>query len=244
MTASKTASKSASSGTGGWTRLLAAAVAHDINNFVQGVSSARALAGAPGAMLADAAETEAIIEGDLDQLRKLGGRLRALASTGRDELATRLADVCADAFAEVDRPLEQLHTESIPADLCVAGTAAALTTAIASLMEHAVAASPVGAAVSLTVRVPPAAGAADAAGATRPARGSPVIVEIAAPDAGELGSISRARLDVVLASSLPELRGDARLILAGAIADAVGGAVHIASDPKDGLVLALSLVAG
>ena len=233
----------ASNGTASWTRLLAVAVAHDINNFVQGGSSARSLAAAPDAMLADASETEAIIEGDLEQLRKLGGRLRALAGAGRHEVATRLADVCADAFAEVDRPLEQLRTESIPADLCVAGTAAALTTAIASLMEHAVAAGPAGAAISLTVRVPQAAGAAAATGATRPSRGSPVRVEIAAPNARELGSISSTRLDVVLASSLPELRGDARLILAGAIADAVGGAVHLASDPKAGLVLALSLVA-
>jgi hypothetical protein len=67
---------------GAWTGLLSGAVAHDINNFVQGVSSARSLAGAPGATLAEAAETEAIIEDDLLELRKLGGRLRALASAG------------------------------------------------------------------------------------------------------------------------------------------------------------------
>lgn len=233
----------ASTPTASWTGLLAGAVAHDINNFVQGVSSARSLAGAPGATIGEAVETEAIIEGDLEQLRKLGGRLRALASAGRHEAATRLADVCADAFVEVDRPLEQLRAESIPTDLCVVGTAAALTTAIASLMEHALAASPAGATVSLTVRGPVAAGPAAAEGAARPSPGSPVIVEIAGPNAGALGPISRARLDVALASSLPELRGDARLILAGAIADAVGGAVYIASDATTGLVLALQLVA-
>ena len=136
-----------------------------------------------------------------------------------------------------------MRADSIPADLCVVGTAAALTTAIASLMEHALTASPAGAPVSLTVRGPRAAGVTLAEGTAGPSPGSPVIVEIAAPNARELGSINRARLDVVLASSLPELRGDAHLILAGAIADAVGGAVYIASDANTGLVLALHLTA-
>jgi len=219
----------------GWTGLLAGAVAHDINNFVQGVSSARALAGAPGASMADAAETAAIIEEDLEQLRRLGGRLRALASAGGGAVSARLADACADAMAEIDRPPEQLRAESIPAELCVVGTAAALTTALASLLEHAVAASPGDAPVRLAVHGPQAVGAAVTA--------EPVIVEISAPEAGDLGAIGKMRLDLVLASSLPELRGDARLILAGAIADAIGGAVYIASDSNAGLVLALHLVA-
>jgi hypothetical protein len=219
-----------------WTGLLAGAVAHDINNFVQGVSSARSLAraigAAPGTTIADAAETEAIIEDDLDQLRKMGSRLRALAGASGSQASTRLADACADAFAEVDRTPEQLRAESIPPELCVVGTAAALTTAIASLLEHALAASPASALVRLTVE------------GTGHAPGSPVIVEISAPQFGELGQIGRARLDAALAGSLPELRGDARLILAGAIADAIGGAVYIASDSKAGLVLTLHLVAG
>jgi hypothetical protein len=217
-----------------WTGLLSGAVAHDINNFVQGVSSARSLAGAPGATLAEAAETEAIIEDDLLELRKLGGRLRALASAGGSAASTRLAGACADAIAEVDRSPEQLCAESIPADLCVAGTAAALTTAVAALLEHALAASPSPSPISAPVRLSVVQG---------PSPGAPVIVEITAPEAGELGAIARARLDVALASSLPELRGDARLILAGAIADALGGAVYIASDAKAGLVLTLHLVA-
>ena len=214
----------------GWTGLLAGAVAHDINNFVQGVSSARDLAGAPGATMADAAETAAIIEDDLDQLRRLGSRLRALASAGASGTSTRLAGVCADALAEIDRPPEQLRAESIPADLCVVGTPAALTTALASLLEHAVAASPASAPIRLAVQEPQAVDAA-------------VIVEIVAPEAGDVGAIGKMRLDLVLASALPELRGDARLILAGAIADAIGGGVYIASDSNAGLVLALHLVA-
>ena len=229
----------ASTRNAGWTRLLAGAVAHDINNFVQGVSSARALAAAPVATLTDAAETAAIIEDDLDQLRKLGGRLRALASAGGSEASTHLAGVCADALAEVDRPPEQMRAESIRADLCVVGTAAALTTAIASLLEHAVAASPASAPVRLAVHEPQVG----AAVSVEPVSVEPVIVEILAPEAGELGAIGKTRLDVVLAGALREQRGDARLILAGAIADALGGAVYVASDARAGLVLALHLVA-
>ena len=113
----------ASTGTAAWTRLLAGAVAHDINNFVQGMSSARALAGAPGATITDAAETAAIIEDDLEQLRRLGGRLRALASAAGSAASTRLADACADAIVEVagvagvDRQPAQIQAASIPADL-------------------------------------------------------------------------------------------------------------------------------
>ena len=229
--------------TASWTGLLAGAVAHDINNFVQGVSSARALAGAQGATTANGIETEAIIEDDLEQLRKLGGRLRALASAAGHQASARLADVCADAFAEVDRPLGQMRAESIPAELRVAGTAEALTTAVASLLEHALAAGPAAAAVTLAVRGPQPVGEAASEAPARPSPGSPVIVEIAAPQAGDLGAIDNARLDLALASSLAELRGDSRLILAGAVASALGGAVYITSDAKAGLLLALHLVA-
>jgi hypothetical protein len=70
-----------------------------------------------------------------------------------------------------------------------------------------------------------------------------VIVEIAAPQAGGLGTIGMARLDTLLATTLRELRGDLSLVLSGAVADALGGAVYLASDSEGGLVLVLDLVA-
>ena len=136
-----------------------------------------------------------------------------------------------------------MRGEAVPADLCVVGPAAALTTAIASLLEHARAASPPDAAVSLTIRGAQPVDAPAAGKAARPSAGAAVMVEIAAPQARELGTIAKERLDLVLAGPLPELRGDARLILAGAVADALGGAVHLASDAKAGLTLTLHLVA-
>jgi hypothetical protein len=226
-----------------WTGLLAGAVAHDINNFVQGVSSARALASAPGLTSTEAAETAAIIEDDLEHLRKLGSRLRGLAGAGARAASTLLADACADALVEVDLLPEPTGAASIPPDLLVAGTAAAVTTALASLLEYARATGPSAARVRVTVRGSQSTGAA-AAGPARPSPGSPLVVEIAAPEAEELGAVGETRLDVLLTSSFPELRGDARLILAGAIADALGGAVYVASGPEIGLVLALHLVTG
>ena len=77
--------------------------------------------------------------------------------------------------------------------------------------------------------------------AVRDARAGAVVVEIAAPEATGLGAIAVERLDTLLDTTLRDLRGDFSLVLAGAIADAVGGAVTVASSPDDGLVLALRL---
>jgi hypothetical protein len=91
-----------------------------------------------------------------------------------------------------------------------------------------VAAGPAGAAVDLAVRRAP---------------GGAVIVELAAPEASATGVIARERLETLLDSALRDRRGDISLVLAGAVADALGGAVYAASDPKRGLVLELELVA-
>ena len=98
-----------------WTALLAGAVSHDVNNFVQGVSSARSLAGSPGASIADADEMAATIDADLAQMRKLGRRLRTLASAAESRASARLDQACQDALAEVDHGPEQLlRAEPIP----------------------------------------------------------------------------------------------------------------------------------
>jgi hypothetical protein len=110
----------------------------------------------------------------------------------------------------------------------VRGTDAAVRTAIASLLEHALAASPTGTKIQLAVRE---------------ASAGAVVVEIAAPEAPGLDAIAVERLDTLLDTALRDLRGDFSLVLAGAIADAVGGAVTLASSPDSGLVLALHLAA-
>jgi hypothetical protein len=214
--------------TAGWTELLAAALAHDIGNLAHALSSAQRLTRPGAAEDFDAAEWAAFVEGDVDRLRKLGVRLRALAAAGDVHSSARLHDACAAALAEVDPAGAQVRRAgSPPADARVRGTAAAVGAAIASLLEHARAASPTGAAIELAVRS---------------ASGGSVIVEIAASDASAMGAIDRARLDTLLDTALRDRRGDFCLVLAGAVADALGGAVYFASNAKRGLVLELELV--
>jgi len=225
---------SGSAPAGGWTKLIAGAVAHDINNLAHGLLSAPALIAAG---TTDPSESAALVEGSLAQMRRLGGRLRALAIAGESDAWARIDDACVDACAEVE-PLrgQALRAEPIAAELRVRGTAAALRTAIASLLEHALAASPAAATIRLSVR---ADGAIQA-----PADGAVVVVEIAAPEASGLGEIDMAPLDALLDTALRDLRGDVSLVIAGAIADALGGAVHLASSAQSGLVLALRLAGG
>jgi signal transduction histidine kinase len=230
----------ASARTASWTALLAGAISHDINNFVQGASSARLLAGAPGASSADADEMAATIEADLDRMRRLGRRLRTLASAAESTTSARLDEACEDAVAEVDHgPAQLLRAEAARATPRVVGTPAALRTVIASLLEHALAASPPTTTIRVAVRAPEIGDAAAAGEATRGA----VVVEIVAPDALALGAIDRERLDVALTTTFPELRGDTSLVLAGAIVDRLGGSVYIGSDAKAGLALAVHFVA-
>ena len=225
----------------GWTRLLAGAVAHDINNLAYSLSSTPMLTGAGSS---DAAESAAFVQGCLEQMQKLGAGLRALASAGDTDAWARLDDACADARADVNPARGQVFREDpIHAGLRVRGTAAAVRTAIASLLEHAAAASPTASTIRLAVRQ------ADVlpAGGSRPplqaSSGGSVVLEIASPGASGRVEIDMAPLEVLLAKTLRDLRGDFSLVLAGAIADALGGAVYVASSSETGLVLALHLVA-
>jgi hypothetical protein len=211
-----------------WTELLAAALAHDINNLALSLSSAQRLIRAGAGADLEAAEWAAFVEGDVARLRKLGVRLRALSVAHQLQSPARLDEACAAALAEVDPGGGQLRRVGSPSgEPTVRGPAAAVRAAIASLLEHARDASPTGAPVDLAV------GAATA--------GS-IVVEIAAPRASATGAISKARLDTLLDTVLLDRRGDFTLVLAGAVADALGGAVTFASDPERGLVLELQLV--
>ena len=198
-----------------WTGLLAAATAHDINNLTHSLS------------IADVADWAACVEECVEPLRKLGVRLRALAAACETDGSAGLDDACADAITEVDPDGERVLRAAAPrAGTQVRGTDAAVRTALASLLEHALAASPSGATIQLAIRDAPAGA---------------VVVEIVAPEATGLGAIAVERLDTLLDTTLRDLRGDFSLVLAGALAETVGGAVTVASSPDSGLVLALHL---
>jgi len=201
----------------GWTELVAAAVAHDINNLVHTLSNERALSGGSPDLFEDC----------LVEFRKLGARLHTLSRAGAGGACAIVDDACVDALVEVDPTgARVLRGQPPPPGTCVRGSAAAVTTAIASLLEHALAASPSCAPIRMAVHHAP---------------GETTVVEIAAPEVSGLGAVDDDRLDTLLATTLRDLRGDASLILAGAIADAIGGAVHVGSSPARGLVLGLRL---
>src|SRR4029079_4040639 len=136
-------------------------------------------------------------------------------------------DACAGAMAEVGSDGGRVRcADSLPFDSRVRGSAGAVSAAIVALLEHALAASPISAQIDLAVR---------------DAGGGAVIVAIAAPEASTLGAIGRAPRDALLNTQLRERRGDLSLVLAGAVAEALGGAVYVASDSKCGLELELHL---
>jgi hypothetical protein len=214
---------------GDWTDLLAGALAHDIGNLAHGLSSAQRLTRAGAGEDFDVTEWAAFVERDVDRLRKLGVRLRALATAREVVSSVRLDDACAGALAELGSDGGRVRrAASLPFDSRVRGSSGAVSAAIVSLLEHALAASPSRAQIDLAVRE---------AGA------GAVIVAITAPEASALAAIERAPLDALLDADLRARRGDLSLVLAGAVAEALGGAVHVASDPKRGLVLELQLVA-
>jgi hypothetical protein len=207
----------------GWTELVASAVAHDINNLVHTLSAERALSGGSGGC----GESTDLVEDCLSEFRKLGARLHTLARAGGAGAQALVDDACVDALVEVDPTgARVLRGEPPPPGTCVRGSAAAVRTAIVSLLEHALAASPTCAPIRMAVRQAP---------------GETTVVEIAAPEVSGLGAVDDDRLDALLTTTLRDLRGDASLILAGAIADAIGGAVHVGSCPQRGLLLALRL---
>jgi hypothetical protein len=207
----------------GWTELVASAVAHDINNLVHTLSAERALSGGSGG----GGESTDLVEDCLSEFRKLGARLHTLARAGGAGAHALVDDACVDALVEVDPTgARVLRGQPPPPGTCVRGSAAAVRTAIVSLLEHALAASPTCAPIRMAVRQAP---------------GETTVVEIAAPEVSGLGAVDDDRLDALLTTTLRDLRGDASLILAGAIADAIGGAVHVGSCPERGLVLALRL---
>jgi hypothetical protein len=213
----------------GWTELVASAVAHDINNLVHTLSNERALV----ALQAEAnggggtGGSPDLVEDCLAEFRKLGTRLHTLSRAGAAGAHALVDDACVDALVEVDPTgTRVLRGQPPPPGTCVRGSAAAVRTAIVSLLEHALAASPTCAAIRMAVRQVP---------------GETTVVEIAAPEVSGLGAIDDGRLDALLTTSSRDLRGDASLVLAGAIADAIGGAVHVGSSPACGLVLALHL---
>src|SRR6476619_3035926 len=93
-----------------WTGLLAAALAHDINNLAQGLASAQRLTRPGAGDDLDVAEWAAFVDADVDRLRKLGIRVRSLAMAVESRsTSARLDDACTAALGEVDPARAQVR---------------------------------------------------------------------------------------------------------------------------------------
>ncbi len=197
-----------------WNELLAAAVSHDIVNFVVGASAGRDPAAPDG------------LTGHLERLHAVGLRLRTLASVGQGAASARIDQTCEDALIEAARlPTQTVTVEPMATDLRVAAPPAAVRTVVVSLLDHVFSASHDVASVQLSAR----------------REGGNVVLEIVAHQAWTIGASDNQPLDVLLATERRDLRGDSSLVIAGAIADALGGRITMTSGPQRGLRLALYL---
>lgn len=204
-----------------WTRLIAGAAAHDINNLTQSLFNLLALTEGAGASPENRARYLSLARDGLKDLRRLSGALRALAHSQHDADAHRMDLVCADVATEADAQAgRSVVVDAIPAGAQVRGTAEALRLAVQAPVRYGLAASPPGAVVRVA-----AALESDA-----------VIVTVDAPQAATaLVSTEPMSLDALLSGPEQELRGDFGLVLSGAIARQYGGELRVARGALGGL---------
>jgi signal transduction histidine kinase len=201
-----------------WTRLIAGAAAHDINNLVQSLFNLLALASKPSVPPESLQRYGTLAREGLRELQRLSADLRALAASAEDPLPQRFDLVCADVLAETDPP----PGRSIPAapsapGAVVRGTRAALRVAIQAPLHHALAASPPGDVVELHARLEPTC----------------VILEVVAPLATTSVAGPPRAIEQALADR--EFRNNLGLALSGAIAREYGGGLEVGPGSVGGL---------
>lgn len=204
-----------------WTRLIAGATAHDINNLTQSLFNLLALRGAADVTPESRARYGELARDGLKELRRLGAALRALAHCQREAHAHRIDLVCADVATETDATDgRSVAVGAAPAGAWVRGTAEALRLAIQAPVRYGLAASPPGAEVRIGVAVEPEA----------------VIVTVDASQAAtSIAFTEPAPLEALLASPGQELPASFDLVLSGAIARQYGGALQVGRGALGGL---------
>jgi len=208
-----------------WTRVIAGAAAHDLNNLAQSLFNLLALASGPDVPPQSLQRYGMLARQGLRDLQRLSADLRTLATSTEDPLPHRLDLVCADVLAEIDPP----QGRSIPAapvapGAIVRGTRPALGLAIQAPLRYALAVSPPGTAVELHARLEP----------TR------AILEIVAPRATTSVAGPPRAIEQILAGRDREFRNNLGLALSGAIAREYGGGLEVGPGPVGGLCFALT----
>jgi hypothetical protein len=208
-----------------WTRLVAGAAAHDINNLAQGLFNLLSLASAPGTTRESLERYASLARDGIKDLRKLGTSLRALAATDSGGERQRLDLLTVEAVTELDPPPERrIDLAPLDARAVVIAPPAALRLAIQSVVRYGLAASAPAGVVAVSV-------ARDDAAA---------FVFVAAPTAPATRSVVEADLGALLGGPEREFGGDAGLVLAGAAAHLAGGRASAGPAPGGGLFFKLS----
>ncbi len=208
-----------------WTRLIAGAAAHDINNLTQSLFNLLALAQSPGASREALARYDQLARDGLKQLDRLSADLHALAHSTDEVRPQRLDLICADVLTETEAPADRtLVAGPMPTTALAEGAGAALRLAIRAPVQYGLAASRSGGSVRLGVA----------------ALATSVVVEVDAPEAPT--SLGEPRpFEEILSGAGRELRGDFGLVLSGAIAREYGGALLAGRGAVGGLSFKINL---
>jgi hypothetical protein len=208
-----------------WTRLIAGAAAHDINNLTQSLFNLLALAASPNASRESLTRYDQLAREGLKQLERLSADLHALAHSTEEVRPHRIDLVCGDVLTETEAPPDRsLTSGSMPTSALVAGAGTALRLAIRAPVAYGLAASPPGGSVRLGVGV----------------EGAAVVVAIDAPEAAT--SLPEPKpFGQILAGPGRELRGDFGLVLSGAIVREYGGELWAGRGALGGLCFKINL---
>ena len=210
-----------------WTRLVAGAAAHDINNLAQGLFNLLSLASTPTASREALDRYAALARDGIKDLRRLGVDLRALANAGGADETQRLDLLAVEAARAVDTTRDRtidLGGLEANAGALVVGSGPALRLAIQAVVRYSVAASAPGGVVSVGL-------ALDA---------TTVSVVVVAPSAPAPRVDGDAELGTLLAGVERDFGGDAGLVMAGAAAHLSGGRISAGAAPGGGLRFKLS----
>jgi two-component system, OmpR family, sensor histidine kinase PrrB len=208
-----------------WTRLVAGAAAHDINNLAQGLANLLSLATAPTATNESLERYAALARDGLKELRQLATDLRALAGTGGPVEIHQLDLLAVEAVSDIETPRDRsIDVSPLEPGVVVAGSGPALRLAIEAVVRYAVAAS----APRGTVGVSVVGAAAMAA------------VVVIAPTAPTPRAAAEGDLAELLAGADREFGGDAGLVLAGAATHLSGGRATAGPASSGGVQFKLS----
>ncbi|HXJ22919.1 MAG TPA: hypothetical protein VMT03_22060 [Polyangia bacterium] len=208
-----------------WTRVIAGAAAHDLNNLAQSLFNLLALASGPDVAPQSLKRYGVLAREGLRELQRLSADLRALATSTEDPQPHRLDLVCADVLAEIEPPAgRSISAAPVAAGAVVRGTRPALGLAIQAPLRYGLAVSPPGTAVELSARLEP----------------SRVILEIAAPRASTSVAGPPRAIQQILAGGDREFRNNLGLALSGAIAREYGGGLDVGPGPVGGLCFGLT----